>query len=235
MLVRHVPRHKKYEIEVDSIIKLLEMGSNSEILGFDLGCGTGSHAKAFLKHGIRVDGFDISQDMVEIARAKAPQLSFGSDFFHFDGTYNFTYSLFDVLSYQLTEADAKELIWRLFVKTKPGGVTLIDSWNKEGVKLSPPLENLRSVDTPAGVIVRKVTPRHVTRENIYKLEISLLAASTSEVLLSSVHTLRAWSPIEVIEIMSEVGYGGFKIYNPSNLGLGSVATDWRFAIRGEKR
>ena len=225
---------KNYEMEVDSIIRLLGAGMNSKITGFDFGCGTGSHAIAFLKHGISIDGYDLSQDMVEIAKAKAPQLSFGSNYLDFDGTYDFTYSLFDVLSYQITKDDAKELIRRLFEKTKPGGVTLIDSWNSEGVKISPPLENLRSVDTPDGVIVRKVSPRAVTRENIYKLDISLLAASTGEVLLSSVHSLRAWSPIEIIKIMKDVGYGGFTTYNPSAVALESVPADWRFGIRAEK-
>ena len=225
---------KNYQMEVQSILKLLQLYNINGLTGFDFGCGTGSHALAFLEHGIYVDGYDLSEDMVGIARAKTSKLKFSSNFADFGSTYSFTYSLFDVLSYQITEADARDLISRLFEKTSSGGVTLIDSWNREGVKASQPLENSRSVSTPDGVVIRKVSPREVVSENIYELDISLYFASTNEVLQNSVHSLRAWSPTEVMGIMGEVGFKNFKVYNPALPDTEPKSADWRFGIRAEK-
>lgn len=225
---------KNYQIEVRSIIKLLRLKNMNGVIGFDFGCGTGSHALAFLEQGIRVDGYDLSKDMIHFARSKNTKLKFSSNFFEFDSTYDFTYSLFDVLSYQTTEAEAKALINCLFEKTVPGGVTLVDSWNRDGVKMSPPLENARSISTPNGEIIRKVTPRKFVRENIYELDISLHSVFSDEVLQDSVHSLRAWSPAEVIDIMSEVGFINFEIYNPALPDKDPNPTDWRFGIRAEK-
>ena len=130
---------KNYQMEVKSIINLLQPENMNSLKGFDYGCGTGSHAIAFLEHGICVDGYDQSEDMISIARAKTSHLKFSSNYRDFSGSYDFTYSLFDVLSYQITEEGAKHLINRLFEKSVSGGITLVDSWNRDGVKLSPPL------------------------------------------------------------------------------------------------
>jgi len=225
---------KNYQNEVESIIKLLRLEDKNRLNGFDFGCGTGSHAIAFLEHGIYVDGYDQSEDMVDIARAKTSKLKFGSNFAEFRGSYSFTYSLFDVLSYQITESDAKELISRVFEKTAPGGITLVDSWNRDGVKISQPLENSRSVTTPEGEVIRKVSPRQVVRENIYELDISLYYASTNEILQKSVHSLRAWSPAEIMEIMQDIGYRNFQVFNPAFVDAKPEPEDWRFGIRAEK-
>lgn len=225
---------KNYQLEVQEILQLLDLKDLNSPTGFDFGCGTGAHALAFLEHGIRVDGYDLSEDMVKIAISKKSNLKFSSCYVDFHGTYDFTYSLFDVLSYQTTESDARILIGQLFEKTKPGGVTLVDSWNKEGVKLSQPRENARSVSTPNGEVIRKVTPREVARENVYDLDISLLSASTNEVLQHSVHSLRAWSPSEVMEIMRNIGYKNCKVYNPVSPDAVFQPNDWRFGIRAEK-
>lgn len=226
---------KNYQLEVQEILQLLDLKNINSARGFDFGCGTGAHALAFLQHEIRVDGYDLSEDMIKIATSKKSNLKFSSRYEDFNGTYDFTYSLFDVLSYQTTESDAGTLISQLFEKTRAGGVTLVDSWNKEGVKLSQPRENARSVSTPNGEVIRKVTPRAVVRENVYDLDIALLSASTNEVLQHSVHSLRAWSPSEVIEIMRKIGFKNFKVYNPAALGADPQPNDWRFGIRAEKR
>lgn len=225
---------KNYQGEVDSIIELIDLGNDENLRGFDLGCGTGSHALAFLKRGIRVDGFDRSEDMVFIARLKAPQLNFSNNIGDFSGPYDFTYSLFDVLSYQTTEAAATNLISQLYQKTKMGGVTLLDSWNSDGLKASPPIVNLRTFSTSTGDIIRKVVPRFSPQEHLYNLDIDLLVESTGELLMSATHSLRAWKPNEIVEIMKIIGFRNFEVYNPTSILETHQVHDWRFGIRAEK-
>lgn len=61
--------------------ELLEMPSTLELLGnvkgkkiLDFGCGTGIYAKLLADSGAIVKGFDISREMIEIARAENPGL-----------------------------------------------------------------------------------------------------------------------------------------------------------------
>jgi ubiquinone/menaquinone biosynthesis C-methylase UbiE len=42
----------------------------------DVGCGTGSGAKYFSDHGIRVEGIDLSRSMIEVARRNYPHIRF---------------------------------------------------------------------------------------------------------------------------------------------------------------
>lgn len=61
--------------------ELLEMPASLEILGkvkgkrvLDYGCGTGIYAKILVKKGAKVKGFDISEEMLKIARKDNPNL-----------------------------------------------------------------------------------------------------------------------------------------------------------------
>jgi len=61
--------------------ELLEMPATLELLGnvqgkkiLDFGCGSGIYAKLLTKKGANVKGFDISKEMLEIARRENPKL-----------------------------------------------------------------------------------------------------------------------------------------------------------------
>src|SRR3990167_6368968 len=61
--------------------ELLEMPATLELLGnvkhkkiLDFGCGTGIYAKLLTKKGAIVKGFDISEEMLKIAKQENPKL-----------------------------------------------------------------------------------------------------------------------------------------------------------------
>lgn len=61
--------------------ELLEMPAMLEIIGnvkgkkiLDFGCGTGIYAKLLTKKGAKIKGFDISKEMIKIAREENPSL-----------------------------------------------------------------------------------------------------------------------------------------------------------------
>ncbi|MDP4038625.1 MAG: class I SAM-dependent methyltransferase [bacterium] len=57
---------------INLFIKLLPKGA--EVL--DLGCGPGTDSAKLAKGGLKVDGFDLSDNMLKIARAKNPSVNF---------------------------------------------------------------------------------------------------------------------------------------------------------------
>ena len=63
--------------------ELLEMPATLELLGkvkgkkiLDFGCGTGIYAKKLTQKGARVYGFDVSEEMLGIAKKHAPKVTF---------------------------------------------------------------------------------------------------------------------------------------------------------------
>ena len=56
----------------NKFISFLKQGSHV----LDVGCGTGVKSKYLLDHGLKVDGIDFSESMIEIARREVPGASF---------------------------------------------------------------------------------------------------------------------------------------------------------------
>lgn len=223
---------KDYSHEVKQIVNALGQTDIQGLSGFDFGCGTGMHASEFLKLGAQVDGYDKSVDMLDVARANHPLIKFSADINDFTKLYDFTYSLFDVISYQITEDAALELILSLFERTKPGAYCLIDSWNSRGVQTDPPRVNQRTVFSQYGEVMRRVTPDlHNSSGDIYSLKIDLISTENKETLRTENHLLRAWSPQEVRQMMETVGFSKIQIYNPSDPEVQFQPGDWRFGAR----
>ncbi len=226
---------KNYASEVQNIVKILGITSLNSLRGFDFGCGTGAHASEFYKLGIVVDGYDISQDMLDVAKKKHHELKFSNNLKDFVTEYDFTYSLFDVLSYQVTEQDALMLLSALFARTKPGGVALVDSWNAVGVFRDPPKVNERLVRINDQDVVRRVTPDlNSSDSGLYKLEIDLLIGNSKNVVRSEIHLIKAWAPTQIMEMMSELGFSDFELFDPKTPGHQFDELGWRFGIKAKK-
>ena len=74
---------KDYSTEVRIIIESLNLDLSNKLTGFDFGCGTGAHAHEFRKLGIYIDGFDISPDMLTVAKKLSPELMFSDSLNNF--------------------------------------------------------------------------------------------------------------------------------------------------------
>ena len=227
--------NKDYQKEVSQIIKVLDLSEIRGVTGFDFGCGTGAHAAEFLKCGAIVDGYDISNDMLAEARKKNPSIFFSNNLDDFKDDYDFTYSLFDVISYQVSWDAATSLINSLFSRTKPGGYCLVDSWNAEGVRVDPPQINERAVNSNSGQITRRVTPDlSESKNDIYTLKIELLRGETEDILRTERHLMRAWSPEEILEMMRSAGFKQLSLYNPGDPEARFEKNDWRFGIKAQR-
>jgi len=230
-----IHKSKDYAREVKQILSIINLVETDNLHGFDFGCGTGTHAAEFSKLGVEVDGFDVSEGMLSVAKSRYPFLKFSNRLNEFSNLYDFCYSLFDVLSYQTTVEELRDLLTVLFNRTKNGGICLVDSWNLKGVFADPPRMNERNLTTESGEVIRRVTPDNSqTGQGIYRLAIDLIESNSSTVLKSEVHEIRAWSPVEVISLMEDIGFVEMSLYNPVDSSVKFSDLDWRFGIKAIK-
>ena len=81
------------EQEVPFLIEQLKLPKGASIL--DVGCGTGRHSVALAKHGFAVTGIDLSDEMLEKARARATASEIHATFLQCDATTYVSEPVFD--------------------------------------------------------------------------------------------------------------------------------------------
>jgi len=115
-----------------AILEVLRENGITEGLVVDLGCGSGIWAGELLRAGYRVLGIDISEDMIELARHKAPEAEFrvASLFEAPIPPCDAVTAVSEVLNY-LFDPENEELgLGRLFARVhgalRPGGVFVFD-------------------------------------------------------------------------------------------------------------
>jgi SAM-dependent methyltransferase len=122
--------HKDYiaaSSEIDRLIRELKPDARRLL---DLACGTGRHVEA-LQARYEVEGLDNSPDMLEIARARCPDVSF-----HLADLVDFTLPrrfdviccLFGSIGYARTIENLGRSIACIARHLNPGGVAIVERW-----------------------------------------------------------------------------------------------------------
>ncbi len=189
---------KPYEREcdvVESVVGRVLAPGPWRIL--DVGCGTGTHAVAFARRGHEVTGVDRSEEMLEIARAKAEgtvrfiqgnvlDMALGERF-------DVTTCLFGVLSYQLSAADALAALQSMRAHLSPGGVLVADFWHAPAVvAIGPTVREKVAVAGPLRV-VRTAMPRNLdatAQTNTTSYIVKAFDGETQVDEVQEVHTVR---------------------------------------------
>jgi len=115
-----------------AILKVLRENEITGGLVVDLGCGSGIWAGELLRAGYRVLGIDISEDMIELARRKAPGAEFrvGSLFGAELPPCDAVTAISEVLNYLFDPENERLGLGRLFARVhealRPGGVFVVD-------------------------------------------------------------------------------------------------------------
>jgi ubiquinone/menaquinone biosynthesis C-methylase UbiE len=96
----------------------------------DVGCGTGNHA-AHLREHYRVDGLDLEEGLLAIARERYPDATFHrGDMTDFDlgRRFNAIVCLFSAIGYVCTEERLRRTIAAFARHLRPGGVAVVEPW-----------------------------------------------------------------------------------------------------------
>jgi SAM-dependent methyltransferase len=96
----------------------------------DVGCGTGSHA-AHLRGHYRVDGLDLEEGLLRIARGRYPDAAFHQgDMTDFDlgREFDALVCLFSAIGYVRTEDGLRRAMANFARHLRPGGVAVVEPW-----------------------------------------------------------------------------------------------------------
>jgi SAM-dependent methyltransferase len=181
----------------------------------ELGCGTGKHGQLLAQLGYRVTGIELSDTM--LAEAQSRQISStekkGSFQAHpgdvrhsrFDQKFDYAISLFHVLSYQTSNADALSTLQTASLHISTGDIFLFDVWFSPAVLSCVPQLRVKKFEDEKTLITRIATPdsNHITNTVSVNYEVIVFdkATRTSETVCEQ-HLMRHFS-IPEIELLCE--------------------------------
>ncbi|HYE76354.1 MAG TPA: methyltransferase domain-containing protein, partial [bacterium] len=152
----------------DFVVWLLGNHDPAQTRILDLACGTGRHLLALARRGYRVEGLDMSPDMLGVARGKLEAAALTVPLHTCDlraipgefRDFDLATCFLTALGHLLTNADLDAGLARVFQVLKPGGWFLLDTLNYPALleRFKPTLEE--RVATPGGFIQR-TTVHHV--------------------------------------------------------------------------
>lgn len=126
---------KDYAAEGALLARLIRERVPAAVTVLDVGCGTGSHARALIDAGFDVDGIDLEPAFIEIAQAKCPE----GNFFVGDMTalnlskrYDVVMCLFSAIGYVESETALRQAIAGMHAHVNPGGLLIVDPWFEPG-------------------------------------------------------------------------------------------------------
>jgi SAM-dependent methyltransferase len=148
---------KDYQSEAARVATLLQQRSPAASSVLDVGCGTGEHARHLRRsHGLRVDGLDLDEEMLVIARKKVPEARFcrgDMAAFRLDTRFDVVLCLFSSIGYLLTSERVVAALGCFRDHLAPGGLVVVEPWFAPGVLRLGPGE-VREAQTSEGRVVR---------------------------------------------------------------------------------
>jgi SAM-dependent methyltransferase len=173
-------RAKDYKAASDKLHGLLLQHAPDASSLLDVACGTGRHLE-YLKEHYRVEGVDLSEEMLEIARKRCPTVPFHqASFLDFSlrGNFDVVTCLFGAIGYATSVHQLEQATARMASHLRPGGVLVIEPWitpeRFEAGKLV-----LDTVDEDDLKIVRTYISRQEGRLSLY--DIHFLVATSQGV------------------------------------------------------
>ena len=165
----------------------------------DVACGTGSHLK-FLRNHYAVEGVDLTPEMLQIARARHPEIPFHhGDMRSFDlgRKFDVITCLFSSIGYMKTPRRMREAVINMSRHLEPGGVLIVEPWINEETFHPGELHAL-VVDRPELKIARFDIPYLKGRVSVHKWHLMIGTPAKIEYLTDK-HELGLFSELEYRE------------------------------------
>lgn len=171
----------------------------------DLGCGSGQHLMHFENHVYKV-GVDLSEHMLDIATRKNIDNSHfcKADISEFksDTKFDLVYSLFHVLSYQISNLKIQQLFQNIQNNLSREGVAVLDFWHRAAWDNDPPVTRITTIENDFLKVIRVSEPRVDRTNGIVDIAMNVFVQSktisaASYDFFTEHHVMRAFSISEL--------------------------------------
>lgn len=196
---------KNYSLEVDQIFGLLP-ASMTEVNVLDIGCGTGNHAKFFLKKA-KYDGVDINNEMIEKAKEKRINANFYAQSIeeyslNNMSKYNLAVSLFSVVNHLLDVDSLFSFFEDIRTCLKPDSHFIFDCWNGYAAIRDHPKKEIREYEDK----VLTIDPVFDPFEQTVNIDYNLRAQDLQDVIWSDKLKMTIWTPKVISDCLSSAGF-----------------------------
>lgn len=201
-------RDKDYNAEAEYISKLL--GDVKTV--FEMGCGTGKHAKLLTQKGYQMFGIDLSETMLSQAKLLGIDCSLGDvRTFRANRMFDAVVSLFHVASYQTSDNDINSYFETARLHLNKGGKFIFDVWHKDAVLAQNPEKRVKVLENNDVKVIRHCVPVHYIEKDVvevnYTIEVFDKLSGKSEI-IKEVHPMRYFSHDDIEKFSNA---NGFKI------------------------
>ncbi len=165
---------KDYAAEAHYVYGLINRYCPEARSVLDLGCGTGRHAFELARLGCQVTGVDMSEEMLNVAKAAVSENGYGAPVtfvrgdireLRLDSTFDAVVALFHVMSYQSANADLQAVFATVQRHLRPGGVFVFDCWYGPAVLSEPPEVRVKRLEDDRIRLLRVAEPTMYYNEN----------------------------------------------------------------------
>lgn len=182
---------------------------------FSVGAGTLNYELLLAKEGFEITGIDLSPSMVELGQQKLDEAGITSihlavgDMRSIEGPaekFDAAVVLFNVISYCSTKEELAQVFSGLAQSVRAGGIVVLDCWNADAVRNSPPESRWKKFSKNETELYR-LTEVVAQEGPSVSLSIELLEI-TDGVLTdrsTEIHAVRGWDRSELHELAANVG------------------------------
>jgi len=213
---------KNYPAEIAFVVSHLRRYAPVASSILEIGCGTGVHGLGLAESGYRVEGIDLSSEMLSVAQrrraAAGPGIAARISFEQGDirnlaraKTYDAATSLFHVMSYQVEDGDLVRAIETVRRHLRPGSPFVFDFWYGPAVVASGPLARTKEVENDVYRVVRQAAPVWERERDIVHVHyhVTVLEKSTG-----NVHEFDEHHPVRyffIADLERHLKTGGFRL------------------------
>lgn len=205
---------KPYDAEVSLIhrtISELKPGSKTIL---DYGCGTGNHIKDFLARGYRVQGIDVNNEMLNVARSKYANNP-AVRFLHSSQrqtiaphSVDVCVCLFDVLSYMNKNEEVLDFLSYANKVLVNGGLLFFDFWYGPAVLHLRPEQRWKELQKGGRRVLRLTSPDHDVHNCVIHVTYKVTVFEGPKVLntFEEVHSMRYFFLPEIKLFLNDAGF-----------------------------
>ena len=207
---------KAYDAETAYVLRALREGNIGSGRMLSLGAGTLNYELRLAREGFSIIGIDVSEAMVALGKAKLQHegalpvsLSVGDMRLlpNYSEPFDVALALFNVISYCRTPEELELVFGGVARNLREGGLFVLDCWNGEAVRRSPPVDREKIFPLGTHRLVR-TTKVISASDAMFELSITLQELDGEHILAegTEIHQVRGWDRRELSAIAVKTGF-----------------------------